>query len=149
MTEKTETDNVKNNSKTPKISSETSKTTNSLVKTSKSDLHTGDYFEIIKDFAIIETGGKQYKVYDGAILDIDRVSVDSQEKIIFDHVLLKCIDNKTTVGTPYLKNYSIEGKILSEIKDPKIIVFKFKRKTGYKKTQGHRQKMVTVKVEKI
>lgn len=155
MTDKPETKSNKSKqtekkSKTNPINSkDTEKPETKSSSSDNSSGHNQASVESIKNFAVIESGGKQYKVFDGAILNIDRLTFDSQKKIIFDHVLLKCVDNETTVGAPYIKNYSIEGTVLNEIKEPKVIVFKFKRKTGYKKTQGHRQKMITVKVEKI
>ena len=72
-----------------------------------------------------------------------------KKKIEFKEVLLVHSETETKIGQPFLKDTKVTASVLNQIKSPKIIVFKFKRKTGYKKTQGHRQLMTTVKIEKI
>jgi len=102
-------------------------------------------------FAILETGGKQYKVEEGDILEVELLAEDKkqkQDKYIFENILLLKGDT-TLLGTPYVKNAKVEAKILSEIKAPKIIVFKKKSKKQYRKTAGHRQKLHKIQIEKI
>jgi large subunit ribosomal protein L21 len=99
--------------------------------------------------AIIETGGKQYKVKAGTILDIEKISADENNKVSFDKVLLVSDGKKTTFGKPYINGATVEASLLNQIKGDKLIVFKFKRKTGYKLKQGHRQQLSTIKVEKV
>ncbi|MFC1754049.1 50S ribosomal protein L21 [Thermoproteota archaeon] len=99
--------------------------------------------------AIIETGGKQYKVKEGTIIDIEKIEVEPSETITFDDVLLVSSDTETLIGQPFVKDAKVSATVLNQIKDKKKIIFKFKRKTGYKKTQGHRQNLTTIKVDKI
>lgn len=99
-------------------------------------------------FAILETGGKQYKVAEGDILDVELLSDGSKDKYVFNSVLL-IKDKETLIGDPYVKNASIKATIVEEIKSKKIIVFKKKSKKQYKKTQGHRQKLHKIKIDKI
>jgi large subunit ribosomal protein L21 len=95
--------------------------------------------------AVIETGSKQYVIKDGDILDIEKISGDKDGKVIFDKVLLLSDGKETTVGTPFIDGATINGTILNQYKDKKKIVFKFKKKTGYKRFKGHRQSLTTIK----
>lgn len=99
-------------------------------------------------FAILETGGKQYKVEEGDILDVELLSDIKEGSFVFENVLL-LKDKETHIGNPYVKNAKIKVKVLEEIKSEKIIVFKKKSKKQYRKTRGHRQKMHRIKIEKI
>ena len=102
-------------------------------------------------FAILETGGKQYRVEVGDILEVellDKKNISNKNIIEFDSVLL--LKNKDIkIGQPYVKNAKIKAKILEELKAPKIIVFKKKPKKQYKKKVGHRQKLHRIQIEKI
>lgn len=100
-------------------------------------------------FAVIETGGKQYKVQVGTIVDVEKLDVAPSESVVFDRVLLVSDGTELKLGTPVVEGAKVTAKVLNQVKADKIIVFKFKRKTGYKRTQGHRQKMTTIKVESI
>ncbi len=102
-------------------------------------------------FAILETGGKQYKVEEGDILEVELLTDnkdEKQDKFVFENVLLLKGD-KTLVGTPYVKNAKVKAKILEEMKAPKVIIFKKKSKKQYKRTQGHRQRLHKILIEKI
>jgi large subunit ribosomal protein L21 len=102
-------------------------------------------------FAILETGGKQYRVEEGDILEVELLSGNrekKQDKFVFENVLL-LKGEKTLLGTPYVKNARVQAKVLSEIKAPKVIVFKKKSKKQYKKTKGHRQRLHKIQIEKI
>jgi large subunit ribosomal protein L21 len=99
--------------------------------------------------AIIKTGGKQYKVSPGDKLKIEKVEKKEGEEIIFDQVLLVEKSNKVQIGTPLVKDAKVSGKVLSQGKADKIIVFKFKSKTRYRKKQGHRQPFSEVEITKI
>lgn len=104
-------------------------------------------------FAIIETGAKQYKVKEGDILEIEKLSGDFKEgdKIIFDEVVLLDDNTETKLGEPFLENTKVEGKFLEEIKGKKVVSLRFKNKTnqnfGVKK--GHRQRYFKVQITKI
>jgi large subunit ribosomal protein L21 len=102
-----------------------------------------------KLFAIIETGGKQYKVSEGTIIDIEKLDTEAEKSVDFDKILLINDGTATTIGEPYIEKASVSGVVLNHFRDKKKIVFKFKTKTGYQKKQGHRQSITTVKIDKI
>jgi large subunit ribosomal protein L21 len=99
-------------------------------------------------YAVIETGGKQYKVQEGDTIFVEKINVEEGEKIDFSKVLLVQGDD-LVVGKPYVENAKVEGTVLEQGKAKKIIVFKYKSKKNYKKKQGHRQPYTKVKIEKI
>jgi large subunit ribosomal protein L21 len=91
-------------------------------------------------YAVIETGGKQYKAEQGKLLEHERVSgIGVGESIKFDRVLLFVDGDDTRVGTPYLDGVKVEGKVQSNALADKVIVYKYKSKKGYRRKQGHRQ----------
>lgn len=96
-------------------------------------------------FAVIETGGKQYVVKDGDVLDFEKLEGDADSAIVFDKVLLTYDGETTIIGTPYVENAKVSATIVDQHKDKKKIVFKFKNKTGYKRFKGHRQALTRVK----
>lgn len=102
-------------------------------------------------FAILETGGKQYKVQEGDVIEVELINknmITKQNGVTFNTVLL--IKNKDLViGQPYVKDGIIKAKLLEEFKAPKIIVFKKKAKKGYKRKRGHRQNLHRIMIEKI
>lgn len=100
-------------------------------------------------FAVIETGAKQYIVETGTIIDVEKIEGDINSEVTFDRVLLLNKEGAVSVGKPYLSNVQVKARILNQYKDDKLIVFKFKPKTGYKKKAGHRQQLTTIKVESI
>ena len=100
-------------------------------------------------YAIVEIAGKQYKLTEGAILNVDKLNIDEKEAS-FDKVLLLVSDNDIKVGSPSLNNVKITAEILDkEVKAKKIVVFKFKRRKNYRKKQGHRHKYTKIKISKI
>ena len=100
-------------------------------------------------FAVIEIESKQYQVEEGSIFDVDRIDAEKSKTISTDKVLLLSDGKKTNIGQPYVAGATVELEVLEEYRDKKILVFKFKRKTGYKKTRGHRQTLTRLKVKKI
>jgi large subunit ribosomal protein L21 len=101
-----------------------------------------------ENLAIIKTGGKQYIVKEGDVISVEKIDTD-KETVEFETVLLVKETDQISIGTPNL-NYVVSADILEhEEKDKKVRVFKFKRKTGYKKTQGHRQRYTTVRIKSI
>jgi len=100
-------------------------------------------------YVIIETGGKQYRVQEGDVLFIEKLSAEKGETVVFDKVLAVSDGGDLTVGSPALNGVSVNGKILGHGKDRKIIVFKYKPKKGYRRKQGHRQPYTKVQIEKI
>lgn len=102
-----------------------------------------------KKFAIIETGGKQYQVEEGTIIDIEKLDTEPNKKVTFDKVLLLDDGTELKIGQPYVEGANVSATVLNQYRGDKLIVFKFKKKTGYKKTQGHRQSLTTVKIESL
>lgn len=100
-------------------------------------------------YAIIQTGGKQYKVEKGANLLIEKLPIEAGKEVVFENVLAITDGNKITVGTPVLKGAKVVAEVLDQKRGPKIIVFKKRSKKGYKKTIGHRQNLTEVKIKDI
>jgi len=101
-------------------------------------------------YAVFEDGGKQYKVSEGDALLIERRDLDQgQAKITFDKVLMVGEGQDARVGTPWVTGASVTAKVTEELKTPKVIGVKFKRRKGYMKRFGHRQQMLKVAIEKI
>ncbi|GMQ57035.1 50S ribosomal protein L21 [Vallitalea sediminicola] len=100
-------------------------------------------------YAIIETGGKQYKVAEGESIRIEKLGVAAGETVTFDKVLMVSNDNGLTVGNPLVSNATVTATAEGEGKGKKIIVYKYKPKKCYHKKQGHRQPYTEVKIEKI
>lgn len=102
-----------------------------------------------ESFAIIETGGKQYKVQQGTILDVEKLEAEQNANFTFDKILLVSSGSGVKVGQPYVEGVSVVATVLNQIKDEKKVVFKFKSKIGYRKKIGHRQPLTTIRVETI
>ncbi|OOB79667.1 MAG: 50S ribosomal protein L21 [Epulopiscium sp. Nuni2H_MBin001] len=100
-------------------------------------------------YAIIETGGKQYKVEEGAVIRVEKLDVAPGEEVTFDKVLAVSKDDKLTCGTPLVSGTTVKAEVLEQGKGQKIIVFKYKPKKSYKKKQGHRQLYTKVKITNI
>ncbi len=98
-------------------------------------------------YAIIATGGKQYKVSEGDIITIEKLGVKADEKVTFDQVIAVS-DNGLKVGDD-VANATVEASVVKEGRGKKVIVYKYKRKSGYHKKNGHRQSYTQVKIEKI
>jgi large subunit ribosomal protein L21 len=100
--------------------------------------------------AVIKTGGKQYLVKPGDIIDIEKIAGEEGSEVEFSDVLIVSDgEGDVKVGTPVVKSAQVKGTILGEKKGIKITVFKFKRRKGYRKKMGHRQKFTSVKINSI
>ncbi len=99
-------------------------------------------------YAIIATGGKQYKVAEGDVIKVEKLGAEAGETVTFDQVLA-ISDDKLTVGDPTVANASVSATVVEEGKNKKVIVYRYKRKSGYHKKNGHRQPYTKVKIEKI
>lgn len=100
-------------------------------------------------YAIICTGGKQYKAQIGDLLRVEKIEGNIGDSVSFDKVLLFSDGENVKVGTPNVDNVAVKGKIVDQTKSKKIIVFKYKRRKGYRRKQGHRQDISMVRVESI
>ncbi len=99
-------------------------------------------------YAIIATGGKQYKVAEGDIIKVEKLGAEAGETVTFDQVLAVS-NGELTVGCPTVSGVTVTASVVKEGKGKKVIVYKYKRKTGYHKKNGHRQLYTQVKIEKI
>ncbi len=99
-------------------------------------------------YAIIATGGKQYKVSEGDEIKVEKLGVEAGSDYVFDKVLAIC-DDSLVVGTPVVEGATVEASVIGDGKAKKVIVYKYKRKTGYHKKNGHRQQFTAVRINKI
>ena len=100
-------------------------------------------------YAIIESCGKQYKVSKGDIIFFEKLDAEEGKKVNFDKVVLVSDDKNIEVGAPYVKGVKVEGKVVSHGKAKKILVYKYKAKKNYRRTQGHRQPYTKVEITAI
>lgn len=100
-------------------------------------------------YAIIETGGKQYRVSEGDVVFIEKLPVEAEEKVTFDKVIAVTKDDKFVAGTPYVDGASVEATVVKNGKGKKITVFTYKPKKDSKRKMGHRQPYTQVKIEAI
>ena len=99
-------------------------------------------------YAIIATGGKQYKVSEGETIKVEKLGAEAGSKFTFDQVLLVSGDD-VKVGNPTVNGATVEATVVGDGKAKKVVVYKYKRKTGYHKKNGHRQQYTAVKIDKI
>ena len=100
-------------------------------------------------FAVIRTGGKQYKVTTGQRLEIEKLDGEVGAKVKFPEVLLLTKDNATTVGAPLVAGTTVEATIVRQSRDSKVVIYKKTKRKGYTKKQGHRQYITTVNIDAI
>jgi large subunit ribosomal protein L21 len=100
-------------------------------------------------YAVLSTGGKQYKVEEGDVLRIEKIPGEIGSSISFDKVLMLSDGEKVRVGAPLLDGISVSGHIVEQDKAKKILVFKYKRRKNYRRKQGHRQPYTAVKIDSI
>ena len=100
-------------------------------------------------YAIIESCGKQYKVSEGDVIFFEKLDAEEGKKVTFDNVVLISDEKNIKVGTPYVKGCKVEGNVVAHGKGKKIIVFKYKAKKNYRRTQGHRQPYTKVEIKSI
>lgn len=100
-------------------------------------------------FAVIKTGGKQYRVQENTLLRVEKLDAEAGSKFTFDHVLMIADKGKVTVGTPVVAGATVTAKVVEQMRDRKVIVFKKKRRHNYRRKKGHRQHLTVVQIEKI
>lgn len=99
-------------------------------------------------YAIIATGGKQYRVSEGDVIYIEKIDAQVDSTVSFD-VLLTGNDGDVKIGTPVVEGVKVEGKVVGQIRGEKIVVYKYKSKKNYRRKQGHRQPYTKVEITKI
>ena len=102
-------------------------------------------------YAVIETGGKQYRVQPGDLIDVERISgVETQgDGVEFDRVLAVGDGDDVKVGSPTVEGALVKGTLVNEVRGPKVLVFKMKRRKQYRRLRGHRQDLLRVRIEGI
>ncbi len=101
-------------------------------------------------YAIIQSGGRQFRVQPGDVIDVELLGVEAGQQTTFDEVLLASNESGLKIGEPLIQGAKVTAEVLeSERKAPKVVSFKFKRRKGYHRTVGHRQKLTRVKVGEI
>lgn len=100
-------------------------------------------------YAIIETGGKQYKVAEGDVIFVEKLKVEPETEYVFDKVLALSTDESFKMGSPYVSGASVKASVLENGKEKKVIIYKYKSKKGFHKKKGHRQPFTKVKISAI
>ena len=101
------------------------------------------------NFAVIQTGGKQYKISAGQKIKVEKLGIAEGDAVVFDKVLLKCENGKVEIGTPYLSGVTAEAKLTKNGHERTKIVFKYHSKTRFRKKKGHRQLYSEAEIVKI
>ena len=100
-------------------------------------------------YAIIQTGGKQYRVSEGDVLSVEKLPTETGKETTFSNVLLVVNGDKVNLGTPLVAGASVKAEVVDQYKDDKVIAFKFRRRKGYHRTVGHRRQLTELKITKI
>lgn len=100
-------------------------------------------------YAIIETGGKQYRVTEGDVLTIEKIEAAEGQTVDFDRVLTVVKEGEVVIGKPLVADAKVTAEVVSHGKGKKILVFKYKAKSNYRRRQGHRQPFTKIRIEKI
>ncbi|CAB5087312.1 LSU ribosomal protein L21p [Olavius algarvensis associated proteobacterium Delta 3] len=100
-------------------------------------------------YAVVSTGGKQYKVQEGEVLRIEKIPGDVGDTVSFDRVLMVSDGDSVSIGQPVLDNVAVDGHIVEQGKAKKILVFKYKRRKRFRRKQGHRQQYTAVQIDRI
>ena len=101
--------------------------------------------------AVIQSGGKQYKVTEGQIVSVEKITgLETGKEVVFKEVLLAVDGDKVSIGKPTLPGAEVSGEVIDPVlKAPKVIAYKFRRREGYHRTVGHRQRLTKVKIKSI
>ncbi len=100
-------------------------------------------------YAVIKTGGKQYRVISGERLKVEKLEAEVGATVTLDQILMVSDGDKTTIGSPIIKGATVKATVLSHGRGDKVMIFKFRRRKHYRKTQGHRQSFTEIKIEAI
>jgi large subunit ribosomal protein L21 len=100
-------------------------------------------------YAVIKSGGKQYKVKPGTVINVEKLNVQVGDRVEFDHVLMVADQDQTSIGEPYIEGKKVAGEVVAHKKGSKLRIIKFRRRKNSMTRQGHRQHMTSVKVTDI
>ena len=100
-------------------------------------------------YAVIKTGGKQYRVNAGEKIKVEKLVAEVGDTVTLDQILMVSDGEKTTIGSPIIKGASVKATVVSHGRGDKVMIFKFRRRKHYRKTQGHRQSFTEIKIEAI
>ena len=100
----------------------------------------------MKPYAVIETGGKQYRVEENQVLNVELLDAEPRSKLALDKVLAVSDGAILQVGTPYLEGTAVQAVVMEHFRAPKVVSFKYKKRKGYRKKQGHRQEQTRLKI---
>ncbi len=106
-------------------------------------------FSFVMAYAIIKTGGRQYRVAEGDTIDVDLLDAEVGKTTTFGEVLLHADGDRLTHGDPLISDAKVTAEVVEQRKDKKVVAFKFKRRKGYHRTVGHRRKLTRVKIKSI
>jgi large subunit ribosomal protein L21 len=109
----------------------------------------GFFAEVMNMYAVVATGGKQYKVEEGEVLRFEKLTGEIGDEVTFDQVLMVSDGEDVRIGQPVVEGATVKGSIVEQGKNKKIIVFKYKRRKRYRRKQGHRQPFTAVKISAI
>jgi large subunit ribosomal protein L21 len=100
-------------------------------------------------YAVIKTGGKQYRVSEGDLLEVEKIDGEKGSVVSFNEVLMVSKDDDVRIGKPFVEGAVVLGEIVDNAKGPKITIFKMKRRKGFRKKTGHRQSLTSLKIKEI
>ena len=100
-------------------------------------------------YVILQTGGKQFKVAEGDLIDVDKLDLPAGQETTFSEVLFHADGDKLTHGAPHISGASVVAEVVEQRKAPKVVAFKYRRRKGYHRTVGHRQKLTRVRIKSI
>lgn len=105
--------------------------------------------DFMSDYAVIQTGGRQYRVEPGDVLDVEKISVEAGEQVELNDILLINENDEILLGSPNIQGASVLAVVKSQHRGPKIIIFKYKNKTHYRRKNGHRQDYTRLEIQEI
>ncbi|TFG37912.1 MAG: 50S ribosomal protein L21 [Syntrophobacterales bacterium] len=100
-------------------------------------------------YAVIKSGGKQYRVSEGDFLKVEKLVGDKGDTVTFDEILMVSKEGAVKIGTPLVEGAKVIGEIMDQDRGPKVFIFKMKRRKGYRKKTGHRQDLTGLKIKEI
>ncbi len=100
-------------------------------------------------YAIIKTGAKQHKVSEGDVLSVEKLAGDKGAEVVFNEVLMVSGSDAVKIGKPFVEGATVTGEIVDQVKGPKLLIGKYKKRKGYNKKTGHRQELTSMKIKQI